>query len=187
MLPKCPTRPMLSRYAVPLLCAAAIVFACAPRPHAAADAAAASAPALSTKGTLTAEPTPKPKKPSAEDLARQPLASSLDVAVSAAQATKDVRFALHVTNRADKNVELMCPSGQTHEFLVTDESGREVWRWSEGRMFTQALQSKLLGGAETATYEETWQPGTRTGHFTVVATLRSSSHTVEQVAQFDVR
>ena len=184
MPPQCPTRPMLSRYAVPLLCAAAIVFACAPRPHAAANAAAASAPALSTKGTLPAVPSPKPKKPSAEDLARQPLASSLDVAVGA---TRDVRFALHVTNRADKNVELMFPSGQTHDFVVTDESGREVWRWSEGRMFTQALQSKLLGGEETTTYEEAWQPGTRTGHFTVTATLRSSSHTVEQVAQFDVR
>ena len=98
----------------------------------------------------------------------------------------DVRFALHVTNRADKNLELMFPSGQTHEFVVTDDTGHEVWRWSEGRMFTQALQSRLLAGAETATYEESWQPGTRTGRFTVVATLRSTSHTVLQTAEFVV-
>lgn len=128
--------------------------------------------------------TPRKTKPKPEDLARQPLASSLDVAVGKA---RDVRFALHVTNRADKSIELMFPSGQTHDFVVTDESGREVWRFGDGRMFTQALQSKLLGGEETTTYEETWQPGTRTGHFTVVATLHSSSHAVEQVAQFDVR
>lgn len=127
-------------------------------------------------------PTPAPRrKPKPEELARQPLASALDVAVGR---TKTVRFQLHVTNRADRNLELMFPSGQTHEFAVTDETGHEVWRWSEGRMFTQALQSKLLAGAETATYTETWQPGTRTGRFTVVATLRSTSHTVRQTTEF---
>lgn len=169
---------MLSRIAVPALCVAAIVFACAPRPHAAAKAAATP---LATTGVM---PTPTPKrKPKPEDLARTPLASSLDVAVGR---TKDVRFALHVTNRADKNVELMFPSGQTHEFSVKDSTGREVWRWSEGRMFTQALQSKLLAGEETTTYEESWQPGARAGRYTVVATLRSTSHTVEQTAEFVV-
>ena len=172
---------MLSRYAVPVLCAAAIVFACAPRPHAAESKSADVA--LATKGAIAPAPVPKKKKPSSEELAREPLASSLDVTVTA---TKDVRFALHVTNRADRNVELMFPSGQTHEFIVRDETGRDVWRWSEGRMFTQALQSKLLGGEETTTYAETWQAGARSGRYTVVATLRSSSHTVEQVAQFIV-
>ena len=132
-------------------------------------------------------PAPAPRrKPKAEELARQPLASSIDVAVARTKDARvgEVRFQLHVTNRADKNVELMFPSGQTHEFAVTDETGHEVWRWSEGRMFTQALQSKLLAGAGTATYTETWQPGTRTGRFTVVATLRSTSHTVLQTAEF---
>ena len=170
---------MLSRYAVPVLCAAAIVFACAPRPHAAESKSVD--PALATKGVM---PTPTPKrKPKPEEIAREPLASSIEVAVNK---TRNVRFSLRVTNRADKRVELMFPSGQTHDFAVRDEAGRDVWRWSEGRMFTQALQSKLLGGEETTTYEETWQPPTRAGRYTVVATLRSSSHTVEQVADFVV-
>ena len=171
---------MLSRIAVPVLCAAAIVFACAPRPHAAQSKAADIS--LATRGTLPVA-APHKKKPNAEEIARAPLASSLDVAVAR---NRDVRFALHVTNRADKSVELMFPSGQTHEFAVQDSVGREVWRWSEGRMFTQALQSKLLAGEETTTYAESWQPGTRRGRYTVIATLRSSSHTVEQRADFIV-
>lgn len=171
---------MLSRFAVPVLCAIAIAFACAPRPHSAESKTVDAA--LSTRGVM---PNPAPrKKPKPEELARQPLASAIDVAVGRA---KDVRFQLHVTNRGDKNLELMFPSGQTHEFAVTDETGHEVWRWSEGRMFTQALQSKLLAGEETATYTETWNPGTRTGRFTVVATLRSTSHTVLQTAEFEIR
>jgi hypothetical protein len=174
---------MLSRIAVPVLCAAAVIFACAPRPHAASSKSVATP--LSMKGVMPAAPKPRKPKIKPEELARVPLASSLDVAVATSSA-KDVRFALHVTNRADHNLELMFPSGQTHEFVVRDEAGREVWRWSEGRMFTQALQSKLLAGEETTTYAESWQPGTRAGRFTVVATLRSSSHVVEQTAEFIV-
>ena len=169
---------MLSRFAVPALIAAAIAFACAPRPHS-AESRSTSAPSLSTKGVMPA-PAPQ-KKPRAEELLRQPLASSIDVAVAAG---KEVRFALHVTNRADKSLELMFPGGQTHEFIVTDDTGHEVWRWSEGRMFTQALQSRPLAGEESTTFEETWQPGTRTGRFTVTASLRSTSHTVLQTAEF---
>ena len=174
---------MLSRIAVPVLCAAAVIFACAPRPHAAQSKSTATP--LSMKGVMPAAAPRKPKlKP--EELARVPLASSLDVTIGRARDARvgDVRFALHVTNRADHNLELMFPSGQTHEFVVRDEIGRDVWRWSEGRMFTQALQSKLLSGEETTTYAESWQPGTRTGRFTVVATLRSSSNVVEQTAEF---
>ena len=177
---------MLSRFAVPVLCVAAIVFACAPRPHS-AESRSFDAASLSTRGVM---PSPAPKKkPKPEELERQPLASSLDVAVAPTKDARvgEVRFALHVTNRADKNLELMFPSGQTHEFIVTDETGHEVWRWSEGRMFTQALQSKLLAGTETTTYAESWQPGTRTGRFTVTASLRSTSHTVLQTAEFEVR
>src|SRR5688500_15643838 len=110
---------MLSRYAVPLLCAAAIVFACGPRPHA----------AESTVPDAAARPTMKP------DTAN-PLASSLDVRVA-----DGVRFTLHVTNRGGRNLELMFPSGQTHDFVVLDAAGKQLWRWSEGRMFTQAMQS----------------------------------------------
>jgi hypothetical protein len=168
----------LTRLAVPVLCAAAIVYACAPRSNAGEPAASmvAASPARDT-----APMTRKSRRALADSIAKQPLAASLDVSVAGA---REVTFALHVTNRAEKNVELMFPSGQTHDFIVQDANGREVWRWSEGRMFTQALQSKLLSGSETTTYQDAWQPGTRTGRFTVVASLRSTNHEVRQVAEF---
>ena len=179
---------MLSRYAVPLLCAAAIAFACAPRPHAAESRSADARVSLSTKATITPEaPTPRLTRAMREEIAKQPLATTVDVVVRNAgdgkAGAREVQLAFRITNRGDKKVELMFPSGQTHDFVVRDESGREVWRWSEGRMFTQALQSKLLNGSETTTYEETWPAGARHGRFTVVATLRSTSHAMEQTAE----
>ena len=60
-----------------------------------------------------------------------------------------MRFALRVTNETKKHVELSFPSGQTHEFVVVDSVGREVWRWSSTRLFTQAVQNKLLGSGES--------------------------------------
>lgn len=179
---------MLSRYAVPLLCAAAIVFACGPRPHAAESSVTTARAATAATGTPAAKPDSSgiprlSKKALAEDIARHPLASSLAVRVRGGS-DREVTFALHVTNRADKSVELLFPSGLTHDFVVRDAAGAEVWRWSEGRMYTQAVQSKLLGGNETTTYEEAWAPGARSGRFTVSAELRSSSHQVQQLAAF---
>ena len=191
-----PARPMLSRIAVPFLCVAAIVFACAPRPHAAETAAHASTSlspktrSLATRGTLpaTSTPTPAPRLTKAlrAEIARQPLAATVDVAVRRGEVagTRDVKFTLHVANRAEKNVELMFPSGQTHDFVVRDSAGREVWRWSEGRMFTQALQSKAISGGEEATYEEAWSAGKHVGRFTVEATLRSTNHVVAHTQAF---
>ena len=105
---------MRSRLVPVLLLAAVLAFACGPRSH------------------------------SAETTARThvgggpPVASSFDL-----QLDDRVRFAFHITNNANKRLELTFPSGQTHDIVVIDGGGREVWRWSEGRMFTQALQSRV--------------------------------------------
>lgn len=152
---------MNTRLVVPLLCAAAIAFACGPR---AVSSTTTDAPAAATP-------------PSAPD--ESTLASSLEISVR-----DGVRLAFHATNRAGRRVELVFPSGQTHDFAILDSSGREVWRWSEGRLFTQALQNRVLEPAETLTYEERWVPGDRRGTFVAVATLRSSSHPLESRVEF---
>jgi hypothetical protein len=68
---------------------------------------------------------------------------------------------------------------------VYDAAGREVWRWSRGRLFTQVMQNKLLGAGDTVTYAERWKrpaPGT----YRVVATLRSENHPISLAARFTV-
>ena len=155
---------MVNRIVVPLLCAAAIAVACGPRAH---------------SSTTTDAPPAAAKPVPDESTTAVSLASSLEISV------KDgVTLAFHATNRDARRVEVVFPSGQTHDFTILDSAGREVWRWSEGRLFTQALQNRVLAPAETMTWRERWSPGTRSGTFVAVATLRSSSHPVESRVEF---
>jgi hypothetical protein len=108
------------------------------------------------------------------------LASRLNVDVK----PSEVRFALDVTNISGKHAELDFPSGQAYDIIVVDSIGREVWRWAKGRMFTQSVQNKQLGGGESMEIAESWTP--ITGHYTAIATLNSSNFPVEQRADFVV-
>ncbi len=148
---------MRSRLVVALVISAAVLYACGPRSHAAE--------------------TPNRKSGTSGPL----VASSLDVAVG-----DQVEFVLHVTNKAQKRLELTFPSGQTYDVTVLDSLGREVWRWSEGRMFTQALQNKVLESDETMSVQVEWQPATLKGSFVAVASLRSENHPLERRVPFSL-
>jgi hypothetical protein len=81
-------------------------------------------------------------------------------------------------------MELSFPSGKTHEIVVLDSAGSEVWRWSADRMFTQAVQTRLVAPRETVTYEERWVPPSRPGRYTAVVTLLSANYPIEQRSEF---
>jgi hypothetical protein len=146
---------MLSRITVPLVAAAVLVFACGPR-------------------TPSPVATARPKAGAGKGITSH-------VMVDTAQGT--VRFAIEVTNDSRRRVELTFPDGRTHDFAVLDESGREVWRWSSGRLFTQAMQNRLLDAHDSAIYAERWTPNTP-GRYTLVAQLHSENHPVQQKVAF---
>ena len=154
----------MSRVHYRLLCAAALALACTPggpnRPAPTDSAAAAARQADSSRTEM--------------------LASSLDVNVAGG----NVRLVFHVTNRADRVVEITFSSGQRYDFAVLDSAGREVWRWSADRMFTQAVETRQLAPNETLTFDEPWSAGGRTGRFTAVGQLRSTDFPVEQRVEF---
>ncbi len=108
-----------------------------------------------------------------------PLATSLNVSVE-----DGVTLTLNITNTSERRVELTFPSGQTHDFAVLDSAGKVVWQWSEGRLFTQAMQNKLLTSRESAKYQEKWNAAGLAGKFTAVATLRSTNYPVEERIEF---
>ena len=62
---------------------------------------------------------------------------------------------------------------------VDDPAGLEVWRWSTGRMFTQALRTRPVDGGETVSFAEPLRGGVPSGTYTVVAQLRSDNHPIE--------
>ena len=150
-----------SRLSIWLLCAGAIVLACGPR---ARDA--------TTRDSTTPASVVNPRDGSV-------LASSLDVAVGT-----DVQLTLHITNAGDSTLELQFVSGQSHDFVVVDSTGAEIWRWGADRMFTQALQTRTLAAGQSLTYEERWTPGNATGQLTAIARLTSSNLPVEKRVDF---
>jgi hypothetical protein len=95
-----------------------------------------------------------------------------------------LRFALHVTNATKKSVELAFPSGQEYDFAVVDSTGKEVYRWASGRMFTQSLQNKVIDGGETMRFEERAEKPLPSGTYVAVATLRSSNFPVQERVEF---
>jgi len=147
---------MRLRYVLPLLVASALAFASA-------------SPSRSHS-----------YEPARRRIVRDTIAASLDVKVG-----DEVKFSFHVTNSSAKRVELRFPSGQTHDLVVLDVQGREVWRWSQGRLFTQSMQNKVLAASDTLTFTETWHPG-NPGTYTVVASLLSQNYPTEQRAEFSL-
>ena len=94
------------------------------------------------------------------------LEATLDAGVDGA-----VKFEFSVRNTGDSPVELQFRSGKVADVAVFDD-GEEVWRWSDGRMFTQALHSQTLDPGESDSHQFTWndpEPGTYTAEGTLAA------------------
>jgi hypothetical protein len=148
---------MLPRIAVPLLAAAVVFFACGPR---------------SPNAIATARP---------RTIARKAVVSHVVVDTTNGK----VRFAIQVANGTSKRVELSFPTGRTHEFVVLDDKGKEVWRWSSGRMFTQSMQNRLLDTNDSVEFAERWSHPAA-GRYTLVAQLNSGNYPVNQQVEFSL-
>src|SRR4051794_32708916 len=152
---------MDNRLILPLLCAASVALAAAPFSH--------EEKSVATRHLAAAK--------------SAPLVTTFDVTRPKDDADK-LRFSLNVRNNTAKMLELRFPDGQTHDFVVKDFAGKEVWRWSEGRMFTSAMRSETLKGKGQTVFEESWNPKGQHGSFTAVAVLRSNNFPVETTVQF---
>ena len=95
-----------------------------------------------------------------------------------------VSFAFTVENDGDEPVTLSFRSARTADFVVLDGE-EERWRWSEGKMFAQALRSDELAPGETATYDGEWSPP-EPGSYTAVATLEAEDRECEARTEFSV-
>jgi hypothetical protein len=185
------------RLAIALAFAGALAFACSPRsrpnPQSSQPLALVSAAPLKTNATgeiverpersvrprshasTSVKDDPKPVKSEAK------LDSHLDVTVKASA----IQFALGVKNVGKKHVELTFRSGQSYDFVVVDSIGREVWRWSTGRMFTQGVRNKQLSSGDSMHARESWTAPV-SGRYTAIATLNSMNYPTEQRADFIV-
>jgi hypothetical protein len=171
---------MSSRFLIPVLCIGAVVYACGPRTH-----NEAKAPKRSDSPTKVASKSTAAPRQTARKVANEKPSIDAKLYVHAGQSA--IRLALHVVNPGTKRVEITFPSGQTYDFVVLDSVGREVWQWSQGRMFTQSLRNKVLDGGEALDVEETWSiAALAPGRYTARGVLTSQNFPLVQTTEFTV-
>ena len=147
-----------------LLASAVLAFACGPRAR--------------NETTANSAESSRPVVHSDPD---SPLSTSLDVSVG-----DEVRFDFAVINASKRKIEVNFADGRLHDIVVLDPNGREVWRWSEGKMFTQSIQNRVLRTSDALRFEEAWKDPAP-GSYVAVATLSSENFPVERRVEFTVR
>ncbi|HYZ92856.1 MAG TPA: BsuPI-related putative proteinase inhibitor [Actinomycetota bacterium] len=89
-----------------------------------------------------------------------------------------IGFTLTVCNGTDKPIEKTFPSGQRYDFEVKQD-GEMVWKWSDGRAFTQVQGFERWDAGECRTFTDSWNgrnpDGSRaeSGQYEAVGTLTS--------------
>ncbi|MCL5773073.1 MAG: BsuPI-related putative proteinase inhibitor [Firmicutes bacterium] len=67
-----------------------------------------------------------------------------------------VNITLKITNQGEKTAFFDFSTSKKYDFWVKDESGKEVWRWSNDRVFLQVLTNMKLDAGKSRTFKEIW-------------------------------
>jgi len=75
-----------------------------------------------------------------------------------------IKMTLKVFNYTEKDTIFQCNTSQRYDFIIEDEEGSKIWRWSQDMMFTMALGEETLGPTNTeitytAEYKGMLSPG----------------------------
>lgn len=108
------------------------------------------------------------------------LDGSLDVAVG----DDSVEFVLTVQNGGTEPIDLEFPSGKVVDVAV-EEDGSEVWRWSDGRMFVEAVQTETVPAGGSVSHAVAWDEP-RPGEYTATASLEATDRALAERASFTV-
>jgi len=71
---------------------------------------------------------------------------------------------LKVFNYTEEDIAFYFNTSQRYDFIIEDDEGNEIWRWSQDMMFAMVLGEETLGpdnpeGIYTAEYKDRLSPG----------------------------
>ena len=81
----------------------------------------------------------------------------LDLNVSIYPEKQTIKFIITLINNTDEMKKIEFPTSQKYEIVVTNKKGEEVYRYSKGKMFTQAIETALIKSGESMEWEEIWE------------------------------
>jgi hypothetical protein len=110
-----------------------------------------------------------------------PLVGHLDVVVGEA----GVAFAFVATNPDADPVDVTFRSGQVADIAVYGNDRAEVWRWSDDRMFTQAVRTETVEPGGSLSHRAVWEDP-EPGEYVAEASLEATDATLVVRAEFEV-
>lgn len=96
---------------------------------------------------------------------------ALESEVTAMLSDSTVKFELTIRNPTDNPVCLTFRSSLKADFAVL-KGNEEIWRESDEKMYTGALETETIGAGAERTYNSRWV-NTDSGSYTVVASLNT--------------
>jgi len=101
-----------------------------------------------------------------------------------------VRITFRKRNITDRSVTLEYSSSQLFDFYVSNENGREIWRWSEDKAFLPVIREMVIAPGESETIDIVWNQRNKSGNlvnpqtFTLWGTNKATGKSVS--VQFEV-
>lgn len=85
---------------------------------------------------------------------KQRLKSNVIVKATAAQANGALDLTLTILNSTNKTITIDHSNGQIFDFVFLDKAGKELYRWSQDRMFTMILVSTKIAPGEEKVFSD---------------------------------
>jgi hypothetical protein len=95
----------------------------------------------------------------AEPCVQGEMVERLEISLAVQESNKSkntIKFILTLTNPSTETIFLCFSSAKKYDFIVS-KSGREVWRWSSGKLFSQVLLEKTLKPKEALQFTQAWE------------------------------
>ncbi len=72
---------------------------------------------------------------------------------------------LHVTYSGTSQTNVTYNDGSVYDFIILNEEGMTIWRWSDGLGFTQALWGMTINTNDVLDYAEPWTVSVGSGTY----------------------
>jgi len=77
---------------------------------------------------------------------------------------QSVRITFRKRNITDQSVTLEYSSSQLFDFYISNQNGREIWRWSEDHAFLPVIREMVLAPGESETIDIVWDQRNKSGN-----------------------
>lgn len=96
------------------------------------------------------------EKDESEEVSGNVETKEVQFTVDVKESQENVQFEMTLKNNTEEEKNFEFRSGQKYDIIVLDKNGAEVYKYSKGRMFTQAIQYVNLLPGKSQTWQETW-------------------------------